>query len=110
MAFALKNLTPIGNQSKPISSIATGALGQGGPRLWSYVTEDIHATVDDSGYFNGAVAFQGAYHLLNIADIIFVVVVASGSVSTYGTHVVVEKAAGVIDTTNVTVGLMTDTN
>lgn len=110
MAFALKNLTQMGNPSAGISSIATGALGVGGPRLWSYVTEDAHATVDDSGYFNGAVAYGGAYNLLRVCDIIFVVVVASGAPTTYGTHLVIERASGVIDTTNVTVGLMTDTN
>jgi len=110
MAFALKNLVPIGNSSAGISSIASGALGVGGPRLFSYITEDAHATVDDSGYFNGAVAFGGAYNILQISDIIFVVVVSAGAVSTYGTHIVVDKASGTVDTTNVTVGLMTDTN
>lgn len=114
MAFQLRNFAPLGNPSKGVSSIAAGALGQGAPRLFSYITEDAHATVDDAGYFNGGVAFgrgvDSAYNLLQIGDIIFVVVVSSGAVSTYGTHIVVDKASGTIDTTNVTVGLMTDTN
>ncbi len=110
MAFIMKNFAPIGNSSKGVSSIAAGALGEGAPRLFSYVTEDAHATVDDSGYFNGAVPYQGAYNILQKGDIIFGVVCPSGAVTTYGTHIVVDKASGVLDTTNVTVGLMTDTN
>jgi hypothetical protein len=110
MAFQMKNFAPVGNPSAGISSIASGALGVGAPRVFSYVTEDAHATVDDAGYFNGAVAYGGAYNILQKGDIIWVVVCAAGAVSTYGHHVVVDKASGTLDTTNVTVGLMTDTN
>lgn len=110
MAFALKNLAPMGNPSKGISSIATGALGEGAPRRFSYVTEDPHTTVDGAGYFNGGVAFGGAYNLLQITDIIDVVVVATGAVTTYGTHIVVDKASGTLDVVNVTAGTMTDSD
>lgn len=110
MAFNLANLAPAGNPSKGVSSIASGALGQGAPRLWTYVTEDTHATVDSAGYFNGGVAYGGAYNLLALCDIIYVVVAAAGAVSTYGTHIVNGKASGTLDVTNVTVGTMTDSD
>lgn len=110
MAFALKNLAPAGNPSAGVSSIAAGALGVGAPRRWTYVTEDAHTTVDGAGYFNGGVAFGGAYNLLQVTDIIDVVVVAAGAVSTYGPHIVVDKASGTVDVTNVTTGTVTDSD
>lgn len=110
MAFLLKNFAPLGNSSKPLKDITSGALGHGAPQHYTYGTEDAHATVDGSGYFNGAVAFGGVYNLLNIGDVIHVTVFASGDVSTYGTHVVTDKASGTVDVSNVTVGLMTDSD
>lgn len=110
MAFVLENLVPLGNPSKRLSSIASGALGRGAPVHWSYATEDAHATVDTAGYFNGGVAYGGAYNLLNIGDVIHVVVFASGDISTYGTHLVADKASGTVDVTNVTVGTVTDSD
>lgn len=107
MALILKNLKRIGGPG--CDSIAAGAL-TGAPGLWSYVTEDAHATVDGAGYFNGGTAYGGAYHALKKGDIIFVVVAAAGAVSTYGTHIVIDKASGTVDVSNVTVGTMTDSD
>jgi hypothetical protein len=104
MAFEIANFAPIGGQSK------RGKASQ----HWSYWTTEAHATVDGSGYFNAAVAYAGAYNLLSVGDVIHVVVwgtaVGTGTISTYGTHIVNSKSAGTIDTTNVTVGTVTDSD
>lgn len=99
MAFDIDYLQPIGGQSK---------RGKGVPQMWTYATLDTHATVDTNGYFNSAST------LLNVGDIIHVVVwataIATGTVSTYGPHIVLSNASGVVDTSNVTVGVVTDTD
>jgi hypothetical protein len=105
MAFTIANLQPIGGQ---------GSRGKA-PQIWSYATLDTHATVDSAGYFNLATAYGGAYNMLDIGDIIFVTVWATaigtgGTFSTYGTHIIKDKASGTIDATDVTVGTATDTD
>jgi hypothetical protein len=107
MALILKNLALIGGPG--CESISAGAL-VGAPKLWSYVTEDAHATVDSAGYFNAGTAYKGAYDLMEKGDVIFVVVAAASAVSTYGTHIVIDKASGQLDVSNVTVGTMTDSD
>lgn len=78
--------------------------------LYRYDTMDVHATVDTTGYFNNT------DDTLNLAvgDIIDVVVwataIRSGTISTYGRHIVNSVSSGVVDITNVTVGVMTDTD
>jgi hypothetical protein len=104
MAFIRANFGPTGANSRPCKTIAAGALGVGNPQTFSYITEDVHATVDDANYFDEV------RDLLNIGDMIDVVVVAAGALSTYGRHIVIDKSSTHVDTTNVTVGLMTDTN
>lgn len=104
MAFKIENLNPIGGQSKPCKSIAAGALGKGGPQLWSYITEDAAAAVDSAGYFNAA------YDLLNLGDVILRVTVAAGAVSTAGFHLVNGKANGQIDVTDALALTTTDTD
>ncbi|MCH9730688.1 MAG: hypothetical protein K0U84_13615 [Actinomycetia bacterium] len=104
MAFVLENLNPVGGQSNRIDTLSEGALGTGGPAVWTYITEDAHASVDGSGYFNDASS------LLAVGDLIDVVVLLSGSVTTYGRHLVNSNASGVVDTTNVTVGTVTDSD
>lgn len=104
MTFALANLQMVG-----------GSRRGKAPAIWTYATLDAHADVDGAGYFNAAVAYGGAYHLLEIGDIINVVVWATaigsgGTFSTYGTHCVKDKASGTIDTTDVTVGTATDSD
>jgi hypothetical protein len=99
MAFILKNLSPVG---------ATASKGPV-PGIWSYKTDDAHATVDTAGYFNNAST------LLGIGDILWVVVVTNlgapnEAVATYGHHIVLSNAAGVVDVSDVTVGTVTDSD
>ena len=100
MAFVLKRLSCVGPAGNSNS-----------PRIWTYKTDDAHATVDGAGYMNAAVT------LLAIGDLIDVVVVtnldaSNEALSTYGRHAVINKdlAAGTIDLTNVTVGTVTDSD
>ncbi len=99
MAFILENLSPIGGNSR------RGKASQ----HWSYWTLDATATVDTSGYFNNAA------DLLEVGDIIHRVswstaVGTGGTISTYGTHIVNGKSAGVVDVTDTTTGTVTDTD
>ena len=99
MPLITKNLQPIGGQ--PAAGIS--------PQVWGYATLDTHATVDTSGYFNGVAS------LLRAGDIIDVVVwataIGTGTVSTYGRHVVLSiSALGVVNTSDVTVGVVTNTD
>jgi|SRR3990172_2372888 len=71
------------------------------PAMYAYKTENTHATVDASGYFNKLA------NTLSIGDIILVEVVtnrgaSNEAVSTVGWHVVNANASGVVDCTNVT--------
>ena len=98
MAFIDANLALIGN---------TGVSKA--PRTWGYKTEDAHAAVDSSGYFNNA------SDRLKVGDLIDVVVVtnldaSNEAVATYGRHIVLSNASGVVDVSNVTVGVVTDTD
>ncbi len=80
------------------------------PRLWGYKSEDNHATIDTSGYFDNA------SDRFKVGDLIDVVVVTNldasdEAVATYGRHIVLTiSAAGVVDTSDVTVGTMTDSD
>ena len=105
MAFDITYLNPIGGQSKRGKA----------PQKFSYATLDAHTTVDGSGYFNSAVAYSGAYNLLEVGDIIDVVVWSTaigtgGTISTYGPHIVMTKSAGTIDVSNVTTGTVTNSD
>lgn len=82
-----------------------------GYATYRYDTLDAHATVDTAGYFNNV----DDTVILRVGDLIDVVVWATatrtGTVSTYGRHIVNEvTAAGVVDVSNVTVGVVTDTD
>jgi len=97
MAFILANLQPIGGTSR------RGKASQ----HWSYWTLDAATAVDAAGYFNAATAYGGAYNLLEPGDVIHRVtwttaVGAGGTVSTYGTHLVKDKASGTVDVTDET--------
>lgn len=97
MTFALANLSPIGGNSR------RGKASQ----HWSYWTLDAATDVDGAGYFNGAVAYGGAYNLLEVGDVIHRVtwstaIGTGGTVSSYGTHLVNGKSAGTVDVTNET--------
>ena len=78
---------------------------------YRYDTLDTHADVDSAGYFNNN---DDAINLA-VGDIVDVVVwgtaVRSGTIATYGRHIINEvTAAGVVDVSNVTVGVVTDTD
>lgn len=75
-----------------------------------YDTLDTHATVDTAAYFDD----DELVNMLNVGDIIDVVVwstaVRTGTVSTYGKHIVLSNDGTTIDVSNVTVGVVTDTD
>lgn len=106
MPFELVNFQPVGGQAK---------RGRA-PQRFSYSTLDTHATVDTSGYFNGgsSTLFGGVYNQLEVGDIIDVVVwstaIGTGTISTYGPHIVMTKANGTVDVSNVTVGTVTNSD
>ncbi|MEE9302977.1 MAG: hypothetical protein V3U84_04240 [Thiotrichaceae bacterium] len=88
-------------------------LGEGnGFSMYRYDTLDTHADVDTAGYFNN---IDDGLNL-DVGDIMDVVVwataVRTGTISTYGRHIVnaVADATGIVDLTDVTVGVMTDTD
>lgn len=80
-----------------------------GFRLYRYDTLDTHATVRADGYFNNSDDDLN----LAVGDIIDVVVwataIRSGTISTYGRHIVLAIAAGVVDLSDETVGDVTNT-
>lgn len=96
MSFTIANLAPIGNTAK------RGKASQ----HWTYWTLDAAADVDGSGYFNSGTAYAGAYHLLEVGDVIHRVTwstaIGTGTISSYGTHIVVSKSAGTVDISNET--------
>lgn len=78
---------------------------------YRYDTLDTHADIDSAGYFNNS---DDSVNLA-VGDVIEVVVwataVRSGTISTYGKHIVNSvDAAGLVDTSDVTVGVVTDTD
>lgn len=105
MAFDIAYLNPLGGNSKRGKS----------PQAFTYATLDAHTTVDGSGYFNSSTAYGGAYNMLEVGDIIYVVVWSTaigsgGTISTYGPHIVMTKSAGTIDVSNVTTGTVTNSD
>ncbi len=80
-----------------------------GYNYFRYDTMDIHADVDTDGYFNNADDDQ----VFGVGDFVDVVVWATalrtGTISTYGRHIVmVVDGDGVVGTSDVTVGTVTD--
>jgi len=75
MAFSIDGLYQVG-------------AGGSAPRLWTYTSADSIATVNTTGYFNGA------SDLLTIRDIVFVVDSATPSSTIVN---VLSNAAGVVD-------------
>lgn len=102
MPFTQSTFGPVGGQSRRGSGAVT-VPGQ--PQVWTYRTDDAHAVVDTAGYFNAIRT------LLEVGDLIDVVVVnGAGVLQTYGRHAVITRSATAVDVTNVTVGLMTNTD
>ncbi len=98
MAFKLEHFALIGPDSN----------GNAG-RHWAYKSDDVHAVIDTAAYFNDVA------DLLTVGDVINVVVVtnldaSNEAVATYGPHIVLSNASGVVDVSDVTIGVMTDTD
>lgn len=94
MAYSATGLVPIGGQSKAGNA----------PQVWAYTTEDAAATVDTSGYFNGAAS------LMKVGDLIYRVTTSSGSVSTAGWHVVISNTGSVVNVSDTTALTVTNTD
>lgn len=99
MAFNIANFAPLGNSSK------RGKASQ----HFTYWTLDSAATVDTSGYFNTIA------NMLQPGDVIHRVTWATaigtgGTVSNYGTHLVLTNASGVVDVSDETNLTETDTD
>lgn len=108
VAADLRYFGPIGGQSAQ-APVTPRANGFGHPAVWSFKTEDAHATVDGADYFLPII------NMLALGDIIFVVVVtnrgaANEATVTYGTHLVNAKSATAIDTTNVAILTVSDSD
>lgn len=91
---------------KHLGRVSSGANGFS-PTVWSYKTDDTHATVDTEDYFLDAI------NEIRLGDIIWVLVVtdldvAAEAIATYGHHLCTVNAAGVINMSAVTVGVVTD--
>lgn len=108
MSFDIKNFAPVNPSVGPVS-LAAGAL-RGAPRMFTYLTEDAQTAIDAAGYFNGGVAYGGAYNMLEIGDLIYVVTAATSAFSQAGLAIVNAKASGTVDVTNVTVLTTTDSD
>ena len=87
-------------------------MGTGnGYASYRYDTLDTHATVDSAGYFNNSDDNLN----LAVGDVITVVVwataIRTGTISTYGTQIVNAAAStGIVDVSDVTVNVVTDTD
>jgi len=84
--------------------------GGNGYNHYRYDTLDAHTTVDGAGYFNN----DDDDLNLAVGDIIDVVVwstaIRTGTISTYGSHVVNAVSSGSVDCSNVTAGTVTDSD
>lgn len=101
MAFKRANFGPLGGQSR------RGI--KGAPAVWGYKTDDAHAAVDTTGYFNEV------RNLMSIGDLIYVAVVtnldaSNEALATAGFHVLKDKSTTVVDVTDVTVLTVIDTD
>lgn len=76
---------------------------------YRYDTMDTHATVDTSAYFTGE-----AVNMLRVGDIIDVVVwataIRTGTISTYGRHIVLSNDGTTVNVSDVTAGSVTNTD
>jgi hypothetical protein len=95
MAYIAADLTPMGEAN--------------GYTYWRYDTLDTHATVDSAAYFTG-----DSVGMLRVGDLIDVIVwstaVRTGTISTYGRHIVNSSTGSAVDVSDVTVGTVTDTD
>ncbi|MCG8343529.1 MAG: hypothetical protein MI685_00010 [Chlorobiales bacterium] len=99
MAFVLKNLNPIGGQSKQNGSTSD----EGAPAMWSYITDDTQAVVNTSGYFDEA------SNLLGVYDRISATVDVDGTPAVYD-FIVLSNASGVVDVSDGVAIALTDSD
>jgi outer membrane protein assembly factor BamB len=71
--------------------------------LWHYKTPDTAAVVDSTGYFNDAAA------MLRVGDFIFANANISATMQS-GMFIVNSNSGGVVDVTDITAFVMTDTD
>ena len=99
MAFVLKNLNPLGGQSKASGDPAN----EGAPAMYSYITNDTQAVVNTSGYFNDASSVLGVY------DRISATVDVDGTPAVYD-FVVLSNSGGVVDVSDGVAIALTDSD
>lgn len=99
MTFVLKNLNPIGGQSKQNAVVAD----EGAPAHWSYITNDDQATVNTAGYFNEASSILGVYDSIRAA------VDIDGTPAVVD-FVVLSNSGGVVDVSNGVTIALTDSD
>jgi hypothetical protein len=79
-----------------------------GYNYFRYDTMDTHSSIDLDGYFNNSDDDQ----ILGVGDLIDVVVwataIRTGTISTYGRHIVMVITAGSVGVSDVTAGDVTD--
>lgn len=99
MALVLKNLNPIGGQSKANGVVAN----EGAPAFFSYITNDTQAVINSSGYFNGASSLLGVYDSIRAA------VDIDGTPAVYD-FIVLSNSGGVVDVSDGVAIALTDTD
>lgn len=75
--------------------VASSKAGKA-PQFFTYKTNDAATVVDGSGYFNAVAS------VMRVGDLVYVHAEANATAPTYGFHVVVSNANGVVDVTNAT--------
>lgn len=81
MAYSATGLQPIGGQGKAGTA----------PQMWSYTSADAIATVNNSGYFNGAA------DLLKVGDLMYI---RDSATPTASFVIVMSNNGTVVDTSN----------
>jgi hypothetical protein len=99
MAFVLKNLNPIGGQSKQNGVVAN----EGAPAHWSYISNDTLADINTTGYFNAASSILGVYDSIRAAHDI-------DGTPGVADFIVLSNAAGVVDVSNGVTIALTDSD
>lgn len=96
MAFTRSTFSPVGDPAGPTYA--------GAPRLWSYKTDDLAASVDDAGYFNELV------NELIVGDIIMAQCDADSTGRTFGFFAVNANDGTTVDVADLLGIGATDTN
>lgn len=87
------------------------ATGNGFNHYRYDILADTHATIDTDGYFNNVDDDLNLAVGDLIDAVVWVTAVRTGTISTYGRHIVLGvTAAGVVNVSDVTVGVVIDTD